>query len=193
MSTQNSALRWLTHDRASLSEMKFLSVDHGAHPLQGYIPPAKLEELGIQQCCFRKTVACVQDRGEGFRTCRVQARYRKAAGYYPRATGSCVTCHFRRPHTPQQRLELVLAMFATNRNETPTSLAEARHELVRDPGEMHAWYEVFHEHEARRSLLRHRAAWASAMNSTAHVFHILICFFVYVTFCCLYISHESCT
>ena len=40
-------------------------------------------------------------------------------------------------------MELVMQWFATNRNETPESLRQARHDLARNPGEMHAWYEVF--------------------------------------------------
>ena len=46
------------------------------------------------------------------------------------------------PHSPQQRLELVLQWFSTNQTETPETLREARRDLVRNPGELHAWYEV---------------------------------------------------
>ena len=74
------------HDQAMLNALKYLSIDRGAHPLQGYIPPAKLADMRIQQCCFRKTAECTQDRSEGFRTCRASARYRNAAGYNPQAT-----------------------------------------------------------------------------------------------------------
>ena len=74
------------HDQSSLSGMKFFSVDLGSKPIQGYIPPPKLAELGIQQCCFRKTADCMLDRSEGFRTCRALPRFRKAAGYDARST-----------------------------------------------------------------------------------------------------------
>ena len=74
------------HDQSSLSGMKFFSVDLGSKPIQGYIPPPKLAELGIQQCCFRKTADCMLDRSDGFRTCRALPRFRKAAGYDARST-----------------------------------------------------------------------------------------------------------